>query len=244
MSEDTESAALDLFGALLTPGDQKARMDLLLYGSEHEAAMRAAKRLGGDEVALAKARIASYHKASNARALLEAVPRELHGDAGYIFSKIQLLRREEKFAEAAQLMLSAPKDPDRLYNLDEWWIERRLLSRKMLDVGEHRTAYLIARDAALPARDIYKTEQEFTAGLDRVALSERSRRRPRSILRASASAASTRPRWRAPAIGRAAPRKRPAAPRKPAPPIRRPPSNRPVITASWRAPNWDCRRSS
>jgi soluble lytic murein transglycosylase len=34
----------------------------------------------------------------------------------------------------------------------------------MLDVGEHRTAYLIARDAALPARDIYKTEQEFTAG--------------------------------------------------------------------------------
>ena len=34
----------------------------------------------------------------------------------------------------------------------------------MLDTGEHRNAYLIARDAALPARDIYKTEQEFTAG--------------------------------------------------------------------------------
>ena len=164
MSEDTENAALDLFGALLTPGDQKARMDSLLYGSEHEAALRAAKRLGSNQVALAKARIAAYHKSSNTRALLEAVPHELHGDAGYIFSKIQLLRREEKFAEAAQLMLSAPKEADRLYNPDEWWVERRLLSRKMLDVGEHRTAYLIARDAALPARDIYKTEQEFTAG--------------------------------------------------------------------------------
>jgi soluble lytic murein transglycosylase len=34
----------------------------------------------------------------------------------------------------------------------------------MLDIGEPRTAYLIARDAALPTRDIYKTEQEFTAG--------------------------------------------------------------------------------
>jgi soluble lytic murein transglycosylase len=164
MSEDIESTALDLFGALLTPGDQKARMDLLLYGSEHEAALRAAKRLGPAYVALAKARIASYRKASNTRALLDAVPQELHSDPGYIFSKIQLLRREEKFAEAAQLMMSAPKDPGRLYNLDEWWIERRLLSRKMIDVGEHRTAYLIARDAALPARDIYKTEQEFTAG--------------------------------------------------------------------------------
>jgi soluble lytic murein transglycosylase len=164
MSEDTENTALDLFGALLTPGDQKARMDLLLYGSEHEAALRAAKRLGSAEVALAKARIAVSRKASNARALLEAVPGELHGDPGYLFSKIQLLRREEKFAEAAQLMLSVPKDPARLYNPDEWWVERRLLSRKMIDLGEHRTAYLIARDAALPSRDIYKTEQEFTAG--------------------------------------------------------------------------------
>jgi soluble lytic murein transglycosylase len=164
MSEDTENTALDLFGALLTPGDHKARMDLLLYGSEHEAALRAAKRLGSAEVALAKARIAAYRKAPNTRALLEAVPHELHGDTGYIFSKIQLLRREEKVAEAAHLMMGAPKDPGRLYNLDEWWIERRLISRKMIDAGEYRTAYLIARDAALPTRDIYKTEQEFTAG--------------------------------------------------------------------------------
>jgi soluble lytic murein transglycosylase len=165
MSEDTETTALDLFGALLTAGDHKARMDTMLYGTEQEAAgLRAAKRLGSGHLELAKARIASNRKASNARALLEAVPSELRGDIGYIFSKIQLLRREEKFAEAAQLLMSAPRDPARLYNVDEWWIERRLLSRKMIDAGEHRTAYLIARDSALPAKDIYKTEQEFTAG--------------------------------------------------------------------------------
>jgi soluble lytic murein transglycosylase len=164
MSEETEGNALDLFGSLLTGGDHKARMDTLLYGSEHEAALRAAKRLGAGYVALAKARIAAYKKAPNTRALLDAVPRELHNDPGFIFSRIQLLRREEKFTEAAQLMLAAPKDPNRLYNLDEWWIERRLLARKMIDTSEFRSAYLIARDAALPSRDIYKTEQEFTAG--------------------------------------------------------------------------------
>ena len=164
MSEDTETTALDMFGALLTAGDQKARMDTLLYGSEHSAALRAAKRLGSGYVALAKARIAAYEKAPNLRPLLELVPPELHGDTGYLFAKIQLLRREEKFVEAAQLMLAAPKDSARLKNLDEWWIERRLLARKMIDVGEVKNAYLIARDAALPTRDIYKTEQEFTAG--------------------------------------------------------------------------------
>jgi soluble lytic murein transglycosylase len=164
MSEETENNVLDQFGALLSGGDHKARMDALLYGSEHEAALRAARRLGSGHVALAKARIATYRKAANSQAALEAVPHELHGDAGYIFSRIQLLRRDEKFAEAAQLMLNAPKDPGRLHNLDEWWIERRLLARKMIDTGEYRSAYLIARDAALPNRDIYKTEQEFTAG--------------------------------------------------------------------------------
>src|SRR5262249_46318283 len=97
MSEGTENTPLDLFGALITPGDQKARMDLFLYGSDHEIALRAAKRLGSSEVALAKARIATYRKAPNSRAMLESVPSELRGDAGYIFSRIQVLRREEKF---------------------------------------------------------------------------------------------------------------------------------------------------
>ena len=84
MSEDTETTALDLFGALLTAGDHKARMDTLLYGTEQEAGgMRAAKRLGSGHVALAKARIAANKKASNPKALLDAVPRELHGDPGY-----------------------------------------------------------------------------------------------------------------------------------------------------------------
>ena len=88
MSADTESMALDLFGALLTPGDHKARMDLFLYGSDHEAALRAAKRLGSNQVALAKAQIAAFKKASNTRALLDAVPQELRSDPGYIFSRI------------------------------------------------------------------------------------------------------------------------------------------------------------
>jgi len=165
MSEDTETSALEMFGALLSAGDQKARMDALLYTTENEAAaMRAAKRLGAGYVALAKARLAAVRKAPNAKTLLDAVPHELHNDTGYLFSRIQLLRRDENYAEAAQLMLGAPKDPARLHNLDEWWIERRLLSRKMIDSGEYRSAYVIARDAALPTRDIYKTEQEFTAG--------------------------------------------------------------------------------
>lgn len=163
-SGDVEEAALAQFAPLLSGGDYKRRMDTLLYGTDTDGALRAAKRLGSGYVALAKARIGLNRKASNAKALLEAVPAELRSDPVYTFSRIQYLRRDDKIVEAAQLMLDAPRDLARLANSDEWWIERRLLARKLLDVGDPRIAYRIARDAALPVRDIYKTEQEFTAG--------------------------------------------------------------------------------
>ncbi|AEI03313.1 putative lytic transglycosylase [Afipia carboxidovorans OM5] len=159
-----EDAALSQFSALLSGGDYKRRMEELAYGSDTDGALRAAKHLGGGYVALTKARIGLNRRTGNPRALLNAVPANLRGDPLYVLSRIQYLRREDKITEAARLMLDAPRDPARLVNTNEWWIERRLLARKLIDIGEHRTAYRVARDAAIPERGIYKTEREFTAG--------------------------------------------------------------------------------
>lgn len=164
MSKDVEGYALDMFGSLLTAADHKYRMDYLLFTNDTAGALRAAQRVGSTQVAIARARIAVDDKAANAKALLDAVPSDAHRDPSYLFGRIQHLRRADKIAEAAQLMLRAPNEAGRLGNPDEWWIERRLLVRKLLDDNDARSAYLIARDAGLPARDIYKTEQEFTAG--------------------------------------------------------------------------------
>ena len=41
---------------------------------------------------------------------------------GYIFSRAQWLRREDKATEAAELMLSAPNDPTQALDVDQWWI--------------------------------------------------------------------------------------------------------------------------
>jgi soluble lytic murein transglycosylase len=164
MSKETEAYALEMFGSLLTAGDHKARMDFLLFTDDTVGALRNAQRVGPDQVAIAKARFAVDDKAGNAKSLLDAVPSEAHNDASYLFGRIQHLRRADKIAEAAQLMMRAPRDPAKLGNPDEWWIERRLVARKLLDLGDPASAYAVARDAGLPARDVYKTEQEFTAG--------------------------------------------------------------------------------
>jgi soluble lytic murein transglycosylase len=61
-------------------------------------------------------------------------------------------------------MLTMPRDPSLLHDVDEWWVERRLLTRKLLDIGDARTAYRVARDAALPEKENNAVDHHFTAG--------------------------------------------------------------------------------
>ena len=163
-SDDLEGLALDVFQGLITPADHKARMDMRLYAEDTEGGLRSANRAGGNAPVIARARIAVINKAANAKALLDAAPAEAHRDIGYIFSRAQFLRRADKAAEAAELILSVPNDPSQAIDLDQWWIERRLVARKLLDLDEDKTAYRVARDAVIPSKDNYRAEHQFTAG--------------------------------------------------------------------------------
>ena len=161
---ELETQARETFGDLITVADDKARMDHRLYSEDTETAMRAAHRLGGVQITLAKACIGVIGKSDNAKALLDAVPAEARNDPVHIFCRAQWLRRQDKIAEAGQLMLTAPRDPALLRSLDDWWIERRLLARKLLDIGDAKTAYLIASHAATPEKEFLRGDSHFTAG--------------------------------------------------------------------------------
>ena len=164
-SGELEGQVLDVFRDLITSADHKARMDIRLYAEDADGAMRSANRAGGNAPAIAKARIAVSKKAANAKALLDAVPAaDARRDIGLIFSRIQLLRRDDKAAEAAELILSVPSDPAQAIDGDQWWIEQRLISRKLLDLDDAKTAYRVASAAVLPSRDNYRAEHQFTAG--------------------------------------------------------------------------------
>ncbi|MEO0496570.1 MAG: lytic transglycosylase domain-containing protein, partial [Pseudomonadota bacterium] len=98
-----------------------------------------------------------------AAAALNRVHPSWNNDAGLIFSRIQHLRRTDRPREAARLLLSAPRDPNILVDPDEWWVERRLISRDMLDLGDATTAYnLVAGHSATGRRA--KVDAEFHAG--------------------------------------------------------------------------------
>jgi soluble lytic murein transglycosylase len=163
-SADMEKRTLDAFGALLSGGDHKARMDRRLYAEDMDEATRAAQRLGASQVALAKARAAVVKKASNAKALLDAVPADARNDAVYILTMAQWLRRNDKIAEAGQWMLKAPTASAAILDPEEWWTERRLLARKLLDIGDPQTAFKVAASAAMPNKEHPRVEYLFTTG--------------------------------------------------------------------------------
>ena len=163
-SDELEAQARQMFAGLITPADDKARMDARLYVGDNAAALRAAHHLDAAEFAIAKARAAVNDRSADARSLLAAVPVSAQHDPGYIFSLVQWLRHADRVKEAAQWLQAAPRDPQKLIDLNQWWTERRLVARKLLDLGDARTAYEIANEAAPPVDENPRAEQQFTAG--------------------------------------------------------------------------------
>ncbi len=171
LPEDVEKQVLQRWPALLSRADHKARMEKRLFAADKDAAMRAARRLGGADVAIAQARIALHRKVGapklepkSARKLLDAVPADARQDPGYLFAHAHVLRHEDKIAEAAQVLLSAPCDLAQIHDGEEWWVERRIMARKLLDMGDAQSAYRVVADGAEPNKENSRIERHFMAG--------------------------------------------------------------------------------
>ena len=77
---------------------------------------------------------------------------------------MHVLRHADKIAEAAQVMLSAPTDLAQIHDPEEWWVERRIMARKLLDLGDARSAYRVVAEAAEPTKENSRVERHFMAG--------------------------------------------------------------------------------
>lgn len=163
LSRQDQARILKEFGRLLSRADHKARADVMLYNERTRDALTAAKYLTSGERALVEARVAVIRKQKNAEAKLKAVPASLRKDPGYIFSYAQYLRRANRITEAAAMLARAPHDRKHLVDPDEWWIERRVLSRELLDIGKPSAAYKVAIGHAAESNATF-AEAEFHAG--------------------------------------------------------------------------------
>src|SRR5215471_13798024 len=85
LSAELEKQVLERYSEFLSRADHKARMEKRLVASDNEAALRAARRLGTADVAIAQARIAINRKGADVKKLLDAVPADARHDTDYLF---------------------------------------------------------------------------------------------------------------------------------------------------------------
>jgi soluble lytic murein transglycosylase len=160
LNAEDEIAIIKEFGGIISAEDHRIRMERMLYADRVNSAKRVADLAGARPLFDAWAAVAKGDR--TAGKLLDAVPVAERG-AGYLFARAKYLRRAEKFDEAAAVMLKAPRDGATLIDPDAWWIERRTLSRELVDAGDMKTAYRIA--AAHSAESpVNQADAEFHAG--------------------------------------------------------------------------------
>ncbi|MFK8251428.1 transglycosylase SLT domain-containing protein [Ancylobacter terrae] len=165
LSDEVESTVMVEFGGVLTRADHKYRADKRLYAEDATRGLRAAQRAGSDVEALARARIALFGKGSgDAAKLLAAVPASMRSDPAYYYVQAKVARRGGDDVAAARFLSNAPKTAEGLVDPNEWWVERRLVARELLDLGDAKTAYRVARDAVIPDDEHKRAEAQFTAG--------------------------------------------------------------------------------
>ena len=155
-----EAAVIAEFGTIIPAADHRFRMERMFYADRVNSALRVAPLAGAKE--LADAWAAAIRNDKEAPDLLKAVP-AAQRSAGYFFAEAEYWRKRKKYAEAAAVVMKAPTGREALVDPDAWWVERRVLSRELMDQGDMKTAYAVvaAHAAENPAN---ATDAEFHAG--------------------------------------------------------------------------------
>jgi len=161
-NESTENAIRKEFSEFLSAEDHKYRADRLLYAEKNGAAIRVAELAGKDVALLARVRAAANDEVAGEKLFASVAP-SLQNDPGLLFARVHMLRKQDKFAEAAALLRKAPTARELVIDGDAWWTERRMLARKLLDLGDARGAYELCAAHAARTNQL-QVEAEFHAG--------------------------------------------------------------------------------
>lgn len=161
LDEATEDRVMSEFSGLLRPADHRARMDYLMYRERVSQAKRFASL--GEAQSLYKAWAGLVSKARNVDGLISAVDGKWRKDPALLFIRIENLRRQQKFEEAAKLISEMPRERAALVNTGAWWDEQRIIARGLADLGQFREAYrIVSRHVATESTDV--VDAEFHAG--------------------------------------------------------------------------------
>ena len=140
--------------------DNWKRFNRLLYEGKNVSARRVLNRIRGDKRKLGEARLGLSRRVGNVTELINNVPINLKNDPGLIYERMRW-RRKAKLNSAADLLIPPPQN---IENVRNWWINSRIIVRRLLNKKRYQKAYKIIENHMLPLTSQSGLEAEWLAG--------------------------------------------------------------------------------
>ena len=132
-----------LYGDHITLDSHTRRFDKLLFNKQYTNARAVAQVLGGGYPALTEARIALAANKNGVDTRIQAVPKNLRHDPGLMYERLKWRRKKDMDTRAIEI-LDAPPPYERITNPKDWWRERHIIIRRLMERGEFEKAYHVA----------------------------------------------------------------------------------------------------
>ena len=131
-----------------------------MYEGKNVSARRTLNRIRGDYRKLGEARLGLSRRVANVSTLIKNVPENLKNDPGLIYERMRW-RRKAKLETAGDLLINPPNE---IKNVRNWWINSRIIVRRLLNKKKYKKAYQILKNHNLPLSYQSGLEAEWLAG--------------------------------------------------------------------------------
>ena len=140
--------------------DNWKRFERLIYEGKNVSARRTLNRIKGDMRKLGEARLALSRRSPNVSSLISKVPERLKDDPGLIYERLRW-RRKAKLDTAVEFLISPP---EQIANVRNWWINSRIVVRRLINKKKYKLAYQTLKNHKLPLSTTSGLEAEWLAG--------------------------------------------------------------------------------
>jgi len=148
LSRDSQRDLFRKYNRYINTAAHHKRFDMLLLKGEYENALAIANVLQQGYPELARARTALATDSADVNFLIRSVPPSLQNDPGLLYERLKWRRRNNLNEEAIQI-LNAKPSIDKIQNPADWWLERHIIIRRLLEEKNYRRAYQLAANHKL-----------------------------------------------------------------------------------------------
>lgn len=162
LTPDQQARFLKEFSRYMTQDMHTARVNWSILRGQYTNARALGHLIGRGYPQLVEARIALAQGAAGVDGAVAAVPAHLKDDPGLMFERLRWRRKNNLDVGAIEILHHQPA-ASQIPNLDDWWKEREIIIRRLIERKQYKSAYLLASNHK-QEEGVPFAEAEFLAG--------------------------------------------------------------------------------